>query len=80
MKTTALAFAALVALSGAAFAGEAAKTSTAPAACTQALKAKVDCTATGSVEKASPVESGKADAKGPRLGIDVNPWIMPSTF
>jgi hypothetical protein len=78
MKTTALAFAALVALSGAAFAGEAAKTSTAPAACTQALKAKVDCTATGSVEKAQ--NTGKADAKGPRLGIDVNPWIMPSTF
>jgi hypothetical protein len=80
MKTTALALATLVALSGAAFAGENAKTSTAPAACTQTLKAKVDCTATGSVEKSRPADSGKADQKGPRLGIDVNPWILPSTF
>ena len=82
MKKTALALATLVALSGAAFAGETAnKTTTAPAACVETrLKAKVDCAATGSVEKASPAQSGKADAKGPRLGIDVNPWIMPSTF
>jgi hypothetical protein len=79
MKKTALALATLVALSGAAFAGESHKTGAAPAACAETtLKAKIDCTATGSVEK--PADSGKADAKRPRLGIDVNPWIMPSTF
>jgi hypothetical protein len=81
MKKTALALAALVALSGAAFAGETHQTVAAPAACAEtSLKADVDCTPTGSVEKAYPAKSGKADAKGPRLGIDVNPWVLPSTF
>jgi hypothetical protein len=76
MKKTALALAALVALTGAAFAGENTRKAPAPAACAETtLKAKVDCTATGSVEK--PADSGKTDAKGPRLGIDVNPWIAP---
>jgi hypothetical protein len=79
MKTPALALAALVALSGAAFAGETAKKAPAPAACVETtLKGKIDCTATGSVEK--PADSAKAATKGPRLGIDINPWIMPSTF
>lgn len=81
MKKTALALATLVALSGAAFADETAKTTSTPTACVETtLKAKLDCTATGSVEKAYPTDSGKTDANGPRLGIDVNPWIMPSTF
>jgi hypothetical protein len=79
MKKTALALATLVALSGAAFAGESHKAGAAPAACADTtLKAGIDCTATGSVEK--PADSGKAAAKGPRLGIDINPWIMPGTF
>jgi hypothetical protein len=79
MKKTALALAALVALSGAAFAGETHKTATTPGACIETtLKGKIDCTATGSVEK--PDDSGKAATKGPRLGIDINPWIMPPTF
>lgn len=81
MKKTALALAALIALTGAAFAGETHKKAPAPAACVETtLKAKVDCTATGSVEKGAPADSGKAAPKGPRLGIDVNPWIMPSAF
>jgi hypothetical protein len=81
MKNTALALAALLALSGSAFAGEAAKANAAPAACAETtLKAKLDCKATGSIEKARPhAASVKADAK-PRLGIDIDPWIMPSTF
>lgn len=79
MKKTALALATFVALSGAAFAGETTGKAPAPAACVETtLKAKVDCTMTGSVEK--PANSGKAATTGPRLGIDINPWIMPSTF
>jgi hypothetical protein len=79
MKKTVLALAALVALSGAAFAGETSKQAPAPAACAETtLKAKLDCTATGSVEK--PTDPGKAATKGPRLGVDINPWIMPGAF
>lgn len=79
MKKTALALATLVALSGAALAGESHKTGAAPAICADTtLKGKVDCTATGSVEK--PADSGKAATKSPRLGIDINPWIIPGTF
>lgn len=81
MKKTAFALAAILALSGAAFAGEASKTDTLPAACSNAtLKAQLDCKATGSIDKtAATSDASKASAK-PRLGIDVNPWIMPSTF
>lgn len=69
MKTTALTLAALVALSGAAFAGETVKTH-APVTHAQTTD-NVDYSSTGSIEQ------GKA-SNGPRLGVDVNPWIMPT--
>ena len=82
MKNTALALAALLALSGSAFAGEAAKSDTAaPAACADTtLKAALDCKATGSIEKIRQDTASDGNHAKPRLGIDINPWIMPSTF
>jgi hypothetical protein len=69
MKTTALALAALVALSGAAFAGESVKTH---APTTHAQTAgNVDYSSTGSIEQ------GKT-TNGPRLGVEGSPWTMPS--
>ena len=76
MKKTILALAAVLAFSGAAFAGANQPAKHAPAACAE-TKAGVplDCTATGSLEKA---DAGKSQAtKGPRLGIDVSPWFVP---
>lgn len=71
MKTTALALAALVALSGAAFAGEAVKTHAPASQAETTAKGKLDYASTGSIEQ------GKT-GNGPRLGVDVSPWIMPS--
>ena len=78
MKKTALALAALIALPGVAFAGtHAAKTNVpAPAACTTAaVRAHLDCTTPGSVEKARPASENTATG-GKTLGIDVNPWSI----
>jgi len=79
MKKTALVLAVLVALPGAAFAGtnNAAKTAAQPpAACaTATVRAKLDCAATGSIEKARPAPADTATG-GKRLGIDVNPWSI----
>ncbi len=84
MKNTILALAAVLAFSGAAFAGttQPSKQATAPSICIDTkTNVKLDCGATGSVEKAgSTSNSGTADSKGPRLGIGTNPWIMPTTF
>ncbi|RUX83175.1 DUF680 domain-containing protein, partial [Mesorhizobium sp. M2A.F.Ca.ET.040.01.1.1] len=47
----------------------------APAACTQTnANVTLDCTATGSVDKA---DTAKTQPKSPKLGIDVNPWFVP---
>ena len=74
MKKTVLTLAAVLAFSGAAFAGANQPTKHAPAACVQTnANVTLDCTATGSVEKA---DANKTQ-KGPRLGIDVNPWFVP---
>jgi hypothetical protein len=79
VKKTALALAALFVLSGGAMAAQSAKTKTKPApACTQTTT-NVDCVATGSVETPN-TNAAPATTKGPRIGIDINPWIMPSTF
>jgi len=78
MKKTALVLAALIALPGAAFAGQTAKTdaSTAPAACVATtVKTHLDCAATGSIEKARPAIDNTATG-GKKLGIDVNPWSI----
>ncbi|PLP57087.1 DUF680 domain-containing protein [Mesorhizobium loti] len=72
MKTTALALATLVALSGAAFAGETVKTHAPATHVETTVKGKVDYTSTGSIEQAS----GKTN--GPRLGLDGSPWTMPA--
>ena len=40
---------------------------------------KLDCASTGSVEKKGATEN-TVDGKGPRLGISINPWIVPSAF
>lgn len=81
MKKTVLALAALAAFTGAAFAGEPAQQKQ-PTACVQTgAHVKLDCVSTGSVEaKHSAVNLGSSETKGPRLGIEVNPWIMPSSF
>jgi hypothetical protein len=78
MKKTAVALAALIALPGAAFAGNNAVTTQAPvpAACaTSTVRANLDCTATGSVEKARPASDNTATG-GKKLGIDLNPWSI----
>lgn len=71
MKTTALALAALVALSGAAFAGETVKTHAPATHVETTVKGKLDYASTGSIEQ------DKA-SNGPRLGVDVSPWILPT--
>ncbi|WFP78344.1 DUF680 domain-containing protein [Mesorhizobium sp. WSM4906] len=76
MKKTVLALAAVLAFSGAAFAGASQPAKHAPAACVQThTNVTLDCTATGSVEKADA--SKTQTIKGPRLGMDVNPWFLP---
>jgi len=77
MNKTLLALATVLALSGSAFAASNnVSPKQAPAAtCVDATThAKLDCGVTGSVEKS------EVKAKGPRLGIEINPWIVPSTF
>ncbi|KQZ33449.1 hypothetical protein ASD50_00095 [Mesorhizobium sp. Root552] len=80
MKTTALALAALLALSSGAMAAQAKQPAATNAdlatTCAQSAT-KLDCSSTGSLEKSKPAP---APSEGPRLGIGVNPWIMPSTF
>ncbi|MDG4881827.1 DUF680 domain-containing protein [Mesorhizobium sp. WSM4884] len=76
MKKTVLVLAAVLAFSGAAFAGASQPTKQAPAACAQThTNVTLDCTATGSVEKGDA--SKTQTTKGPRLGMDMNPWFLP---
>ena len=77
MNKILLALATVLALSGSAIAGSSTVSpKQAPAATCVDTKthAKLDCSVTGSVEKSN------VKAKGPRLGIEINPWIVPSTF
>ncbi|ANT53487.1 DUF680 domain-containing protein [Mesorhizobium amorphae] len=80
MKKTILTLAAVLAFSGVAFAGSTQPTKQAPAtACVHTkTNVKLDCGTTGSVEKTGATKTDAA--KGPRLGIEINPWIVPSTF
>ncbi|MDX8447127.1 DUF680 domain-containing protein [Mesorhizobium captivum] len=76
MKKTILALATVLAFSGAAFAGANQPAKHAPAACAQThTNVTLDCTATGSVEKTDAANT--QTTKGPRLGMDVNPWFVP---
>lgn len=77
MKKTLLTLAAVLALSGSAFAASATQpVKQAPAAtCVDArTHVKLDCSATGSIEKTT----SSTESKGPKIGIDINPWIVPS--
>ena len=82
MKKTLLALAAVLALSGSVFAaGTTQPVKHLPAATCVDTKTnvKLDCASTGSVEKKGTAEN-TAEGKGPRLGISINPWILPSAF
>ena len=82
MKKTILTLAAVLALSGSAFAANTTQpVKHVPAATCVDTKTnvKLDCTATGSLEKKAATEN-TVDSKGPRLGISINPWIVPSAF
>ncbi len=77
MKKTILTLAAILALSGSAFAASATQpVKQAPSAtCVDArTHVKLDCGATGSIEKTTSSTKGKS----PKIGIDINPWIVPS--
>ncbi|TGQ71113.1 MAG: DUF680 domain-containing protein [Mesorhizobium sp.] len=80
MKKTLLTLAAVVALSGSAFAASAThpvKHAPAAACVDTKTNVKLDCASTGSVEKQASTEKS---AENPRLGISINPWIVPSAF
>ncbi|TPK62203.1 DUF680 domain-containing protein [Mesorhizobium sp. B2-4-19] len=82
MKKTLLTLAAVLALSGSAFAASTTQpVKHLPAATCVDTKTnvKLDCASTGSVEKKGAAEN-TAEGKGPRLGISINPWILPSAF
>ena len=82
MKKTLLTLAAMLALSGSAFAANSTHpVKQAPAAACVDTKThvKLDCASTGSVEKKGATEN-TADGKSPRLGISIDPWIVPSSF
>lgn len=79
MKRTVLALATVLAATGFAMAKDVqtSKPHT-PTACTQTLKGeKLDCASTGSVDR-GPATTGSLNAQKPRIGIDIDPWIMPS--
>ncbi|MER9251334.1 DUF680 domain-containing protein [Mesorhizobium sp. M0598] len=75
MKKAILTLAALLALSGAAFADSNQSGKQEVTCIDTKTGAKLDCAPTGSLEKAH-----KAGSKGPRLGIGIDPWIVPSSF
>jgi opacity protein-like surface antigen len=82
MKKIVLTLAAVLALSGSAFAASAAqpvKHAHAATCVDTKTNVKLDCASTGSVEKKGATEN-TAEGKGPRLGISINPWIVPSAF
>lgn len=76
MNKTALALGLLIALPGIAFAGDrTGHEAHTPAACT-ATGAKVDCAATGSIEKPRPAPKADTATGGRKLGMDVDPWSI----
>lgn len=80
MKRTALALAAVIAATGLATAKDAHVSKPhAPAACIETSQ-KLDCGTTASISRdpnGAPVTTSATKAQ-PRLGIDVNPWIVPT--
>ncbi|MBE1207267.1 DUF680 domain-containing protein [Aminobacter carboxidus] len=80
MRRTILALAALAATSGFAMANDTHKTTHEPTVCSQTASGKkLDCGSTGSVSNdRGPATTNSISAEKPRVGIDVNPWIVPS--
>ncbi|MDH4988126.1 DUF680 domain-containing protein [Aminobacter anthyllidis] len=80
MRRTILALAALAATSGFAMANDTHKTTHAPVACSQTISGqKLDCGSTGSIkDDKGPQTTNSINAEKPRIGIDVNPWIVPT--
>ncbi|MFA6154605.1 DUF680 domain-containing protein [Mesorhizobium sp.] len=82
MKNTLLTLAAVLALSGPAFAAGSThpvKQQHNPVCVDTKTHVKLDCASTGSIEKKSSAEK-PADGKDPRLGISIDPWILPNAF
>ncbi|MER8971551.1 MULTISPECIES: DUF680 domain-containing protein [unclassified Mesorhizobium] len=79
MKKAILTLAALLALSGAAFADSNQSGKQEVTCIDTKTGATLDCAPTGSLEKADAA-AHKAGSKGPRLGIGIDPWIVPSSF
>ena len=79
MRRTILALAAVLTTSGLAMAKDTHKTAPAPAGCNATMsKQKVDCGTTGSIKEPSP--SVTKGSETPRLGFDMNPWIVPPYY
>ncbi|WP_269932325.1 DUF680 domain-containing protein [Aminobacter sp. HY435] len=80
MKRTVLALATVIAATGFAMAKDAQGAKPrAPAACTQTMKQKLDCTPTGSISQDKPpATTNSIGDQKPRLGIGIDPWIMPT--
>lgn len=79
MRPTILALAAVLATSGLAMAKDTHKSTPAPAACSATTsKHKLDCSTTGAIKERSP--STTKSGQGPRLGFDMNPWIVPPKY
>lgn len=83
MKKTVLTLAAILALTGAAFAGttQPAK-QTKTTACVEIKgNVKLDCGLTGSLDKQNVTNGTRStEGNGPKIGISINPWIMPTSF
>lgn len=83
MKTPIITLAVILAFAGAAFAGTTQPAKhTKTAACVETKgNVKLDCGVTGSLDKQSATTRTRStEGKGPRLGISINPWIMPGNF
>ncbi|AMS44155.1 MULTISPECIES: hypothetical protein [Aminobacter] len=80
MRRTILALAALAATSDFAMANDTTKTTHKPTMCSQTVSGeKVDCGSTGSTrDDRGPATTNSIGAKKPRVGIDINPWIVPT--
>ncbi|MEO5326357.1 DUF680 domain-containing protein [Mesorhizobium sp. CC13] len=79
MRRTVLALAAMLAATGMVTAKDArTPRPQAPAACSDNGQ-KLDCTPTGSIKDRGPHTTDSISApQTPRMGIDVNPWIVPT--
>ncbi|CAN7523395.1 DUF680 domain-containing protein [Aminobacter sp. LjRoot7] len=80
MRRTILALAALAATSDFALANDTNKTTHEPTVCSQTVSSKkLDCGSTGSIrDDRGPATTNSIGTKEPRIGIDINPWIVPT--